>query len=52
MEDLLYLILDMKTRVLRSPDDVNDVDVLKRYLKHAINLANQEDYQLGDREQS
>ena len=47
LEDLLSLIQNMKTRVLRSPNDVNGMDALKRYLKHAINLANLEDYQLG-----
>ena len=45
LEDLLSLIQNIKTRVLRSPDDVNGMDALN--IKHAINLANFEDYQLG-----
>ena len=47
LEDLLCLVQNMKTWVLRFPDNVNDMDALKRYLKHAINLANLEDYQQG-----
>lgn len=48
LEDLLACIQDLrKNNMLRPRDWMNGLEALKRYIRHAINLACMEDLQIG-----